>query len=90
MLNAVFERFVTESPISVMSRGLMEGVLAPEALDRILEANAQVQYTRELLFSDLVNLMSLVVCGIYPSVNAAYRARAQQLNVSRTALWNLR
>ena len=63
MLNAVFERFVTESPISVMSRGLMEGVLAPEALDRIFEANAQVQYTRELLFSDLVNLMSLVVCA---------------------------
>jgi len=77
---------VTESPISVMSRGLMEGVLAPEALDRIFEANAQVEYTRELLFSDLVNLMSLVVCGIYPSVNAAYRARAQQLNVSRTAV----
>jgi hypothetical protein len=78
MLNAVFERFVTESPISVMSRGLMEGVLAPEALARIFEANAQVQYTSELLFSDLVNLMSLVVCGIYPSVNAAERARAQQ------------
>ena len=66
MLNAVFEPFVTESPISVMSRDLMEGVLAPEALDRIFEANTQVQYTRELLFSDLVNLMSLVVCGIYP------------------------
>jgi hypothetical protein len=66
----------------------MEGVLAPEALDRIFEANAQVEYIRELLFSDLVNLMSLVVCGIYPSVNAAYRARAQQLNVSRTAVYD--
>lgn len=65
----------------------MEGVLAPEVLDRIFEANAQVQYTRELLFSDLVNLMSLVVCGIYPSVNAD-RARAQQLNVSRTAVYD--
>jgi hypothetical protein len=37
------------------------------------------------LFSDLVNLMSLVVCGITQGVNDAYRARAQQLNVSRTA-----
>ncbi len=45
MLNAVFERFVTESLISVISRGLMEGVLAPDALDRIFETNAQVQYT---------------------------------------------
>jgi len=28
--------------------------------------------------------MSLVVCGIHPSVNVAYRAKAQQLNVSQT------
>ncbi|MEG4964229.1 IS4 family transposase, partial [Microcoleus sp. K4-B3] len=67
MLNAVFERFVHSSPISVMARGLMEGVLAPSAIDRIFEANAQAQYTRELLFFSLVNLISLVVCGIYPS-----------------------
>ncbi len=66
----------------------MEQLLAPSELDRIFEANAQVQYTRELLFSDLVNLMSLVVCGIYPSVNAAYRSKAQQLNVSRTAVYD--
>ncbi|MEG4577820.1 hypothetical protein QUA56_34940 [Microcoleus sp. N3A4] len=33
-------------------------------------------WRRELvLFSDLVNLMSLVVCRIYPSVNAADRER---------------
>jgi hypothetical protein len=50
MLNAVFERFVTESPISVMSRGLMEEVLAPEALDRIFEANAQVSTPESYCF----------------------------------------
>lgn len=32
--------------------------------------------------------MSLVVCGIHPSVNAAYRAKAQELNVSRTAVYD--
>jgi predicted DNA-binding protein (UPF0251 family) len=32
--------------------------------------------------------MSLVVCGIYPWVNVAYRAFAQQLNVSRTAVYD--
>ena len=32
--------------------------------------------------------MSLVVCGIYPSVNATYRARSQQLDVSRTAMYD--
>ena len=88
MLGAIFERFVAESPISVMVRGLMEGVFAPEKINSYFETNAQVQYTRELLFSSLVDLMSLVVCGIYPSVNAAYRAKAQQLNVSRTAVYD--
>ncbi len=88
MLGAIFERFVEESPISVMVRGLMERSLAPEKINQIFEANAQTQYTRELLFSRLVDLMSLVVCGIYPSVNAAYRAKAQQLNVSRTAVYD--
>lgn len=86
MLEAIFERFVAESPISVMTRGLMERVFAPEKINQIFETNAQAQYTRELLFSSIVELMSLVVCGIYPSVNAAYRAKAKQLNVSRTAV----
>ncbi|MEG4631761.1 hypothetical protein QUB56_19570 [Microcoleus sp. AR_TQ3_B6] len=31
--------------------------------------------------------MSLVVCGIYFSVNAAYLAKASSLNVSRTAVY---
>ena len=88
MLGAIFERFVKESPVSVMVRGLMERVFAPEQINRIFNDNAEVQYTRELLFSSLVDLMSLVVCGIHPSVNAAYRAKAQELNVSRTAVYD--
>lgn len=88
MLGTIFERFVEESPVSVMMRGLMERVFAPEQINRIFEENAKIQYTRELLFSSLIELMSLVVCGIHPSVNAAYRAKAQQLNVSRTAVYD--
>jgi len=57
-------------------------------MDIIFEKNAQIQYTRELLFSNLVDMMSLVICGIHPSVNAAYRANATKLNVSRTAVYN--
>lgn len=32
--------------------------------------------------------MSLVVCGIHPSVHAAYRSKAAELSVSTTALYN--
>jgi hypothetical protein len=96
MLGAIFERFVKQSPISVMVRGLMERVFAPETINRIFEENASSQYTRELLFSSLVELMSLVlkdtashiVCGIHPSVSAAYRAKAEEMNVSRTAVYD--
>lgn len=59
-----------------MVRGILEKVLVPEKLDELFEKTAKVQYTRELLFSSVVNLMSLVVCGIRPSVNAAYKAKA--------------
>ena len=88
MLGVIFERFVKYSPISVMVRGLMERILAPETINRIFEENASSQYTRELLFSSLVELMSLVVCGIHPSVSAAYREKAEEMNVSRTAVYD--
>jgi hypothetical protein len=87
MLEAIFDRFVQKTSITIMVRGLMERILSHEQMDSIFEKNAQSQYTRELLFSRLVDMMSLVVCGIYPSVNAAYRHKATELNVSRTAVY---
>lgn len=88
MLGAIFERFIEQSPVSVMVRGLMEHVFAPDAMDELFEAIAQEQYTRELLFSDVVNLMSLVVCAIHPSVHAAYRAKAKDMTVSLSAVYD--
>lgn len=84
--SSTIERFTQESPTSMMVQGLMEYLFTPETLDSLFERHARVQYTRNLLFSQVVNLMSLVVCGIQPSVNAAYRRRPKELNVSRTAL----
>lgn len=66
LLGQVFERFVKESPVSVMVRGLLEKALCPQALDELFEHSAKTQYTRELLFSTVVNLMSLVVCSCPP------------------------
>jgi len=87
MLAEVFTAFVEQSPVSVMMRALMERIFRPERLDELFETHAQVQYTRELLFSTLVNLLSLVVCGIQPSVNAAYKAKAKEINVNRSAVY---
>jgi IS4 transposase len=87
MLGAIFERFVEHSPVSVMARGLMERVFARSSMDDLFEATAEVQYTRELLFSSVVELMSLVVCAIHPSVHAAYRAKVKEMSVSLSALY---
>jgi hypothetical protein len=88
ILGEVFERFVTESPLTVMLRLLLEQSLPAEEVDQLFEQQAQQQYHRNLLFSTVVNLMSLVVCGISPSINAAYQAKSKGIGVSLQAVYN--
>src|SRR5262245_9498877 len=86
-LGDIFERFLQEAPISVMARALMERALDPDELNRLFEQTATAQYTRELLFSSLVDLMSLVVCGVKPSVRSAYLASLGEIAASLTAVY---
>ena len=87
MLATIFEQFVQMSPVSVMARGLMERIFAPDRMNQLFARHAQSQHQQELLFSSQVALMSLVVCGIQKSVHAAYQAKAVELSVSTTALY---
>ena len=87
MITAIFEQFIEATPVTVMARGIMKRIFEPQALDELFETHAQRQYTRELLFSNVVSLMSLVVSGIHPSVSAAYKALAKDMGVSRPALY---
>ena len=79
MLGEVFQRFVQRSPISVMVRGTLERVLGAEQLNQFYARTANNQYTRELLFSTVYELMSDVVFRHQPSVRAAYQARARDI-----------
>ncbi len=63
-LSPIFERFIEKSPVTVIVRALMEVVLAESKLDDLFENRAQTGYTRELLFSTLVKMMSQVVCSV--------------------------
>jgi hypothetical protein len=87
MIGAIFERFVETTPITVMVRAIMERIFAPESLDQLFEEKAEHQYQRKLLFSVVVGLMSLVVCGMYPSVSAAYKGFEKVIGVSKVALY---
>ena len=88
LLDQIFTPFLAESPLSVMARATVEHALAAAALDRLFSQQAQTQYTRDLLFSSVVDLMSLVVTGVQPSVSAAYQARLVNVSVSLTSVYN--
>ena len=76
------------SPLSVMVRGVLERVFEANHLDELFEKTAEKGYTRELLFSTLVRLMSEVVLGISPSVHAAYQDAGEPVGVSVTAVYD--
>jgi IS4 transposase len=84
----VFERFVKKCPACVMHRALMENIFSPGKLDAIFQKAAKVQYQRELLFSTLVELVSLVVCRCSKSVHAAYVRQRERISVSVQSLYD--
>ena len=88
MLSSVFKPFVEKSPISVIARGMMERILNPGQLDQWFNKTAKDQYTKDLLFSTVFDIMSCVVCGSRSSVNAAYQASKEQIGVSITSVYN--
>src|SRR5512135_1131177 len=84
-LGEVLERFIQQAPISVMFRTLLEHALDPAEIDRLFAENATRQYTREVIFSAIVELMGAVGCGAQPSVHAAYLASLGEIAASLTA-----
>jgi IS4 transposase len=88
LLDTIFAPFVKERPICVMARAVLERLLDAPRIDDLFARTAQQQYTRELLFSSLVQLMSEVVLGVHPTVHAAYQANKAVIGVSTTALYH--
>src|SRR3954468_21726356 len=88
ILPDVFERFTERSPLSVMAQGAIEYALSESALNQVFEDNAEGQYTRELLFSNVFDLMSVVVTGSYGSVCSAYKGLKESIPVSLTSVYN--
>lgn len=88
LLGHRFEAFVQKSPVSVIARAVLERVFHASHLDALFERTAVQQYTRELLFSTLVALMSEVVLGISRSIRAAYQQAEERPSVSITSVYN--
>jgi hypothetical protein len=88
LMAEIFDRFAKRAPVAVMARASLEFALEPHGLDALFARCADRQYERKLLFSTMVDLTSVVVCGVHPSVHAAYQALREQLPVSLTALYD--
>jgi hypothetical protein len=83
----VFERFADKSPMAVITAILLARVFAPEKLNDLFERASEEQYTQELLFSTVFDLMNKVVCAIEPSMHSAYQS-SEEIEVSSTAVYD--
>jgi IS4 transposase len=86
-LDAVLARFIERSPVTVLAQLSLQRAFEADWIDALFDAHRQRQYKRELLFSSVVDLMSLVALGLQPSVHAAAQAK-KDLPVSLAALYD--
>lgn len=70
-----------------MAREALEQALPAAWVDEVFEEHRQRQYPRELMFSTIVELMTLVTLGLRPSLHAAAR-KLENLPVSLAALYD--
>jgi IS4 transposase len=82
LFDPLFERFASGTPLTVMTRALLENTLQAQPLDDLFDRLAQKQYTRDLLFSTVVATMTLVACRLYKSPRAVYTEHKDDFGVS--------
>lgn len=70
-----------------MARVALERALPAAWVDEVFDAHRHRQYPRELMFSTIVELMTLVTLGLRPSLHAAAR-KMGNLPVSMAALYD--
>src|SRR5690349_3802868 len=88
MIPAAFAPFLEHAPLCVMARLSLECLFRPERLDELFRNTSRQQYEKELLFSQVVELMMSVVLRVDASVHAAYQKRAASLPVSDQAIYD--
>lgn len=84
----LFKQFIQKSPVTVMVRATLENAFSPETINRIFSDNAKRQYEGELLFSSVVDLMTMVVWRQKKSVREAYQDAKDRFEVSLRSVYN--
>jgi IS4 transposase len=87
-MDEMLKRFSKEAPVAVMARLGLQRAISADWVDQVFAEHSKTQYTRELLFSTVVELTSLVSLGMRPSLHAAAQKMKENLPVSLTALYD--
>src|SRR5579883_390883 len=61
LFDSIFQKYLAQRPVAVMTRATLEHAFAAQTLDEIFEQTAQEQYTEELTFSTVVAVLQAVV-----------------------------
>lgn len=85
---ALFQRFVEQTPVTVMVRSTLEFCLTPDKIDKIFAKAAVRQRPSELLFSSVVELLAMVVWRQRDSVGVAYKQAKEEFEVSVRSVYN--
>jgi hypothetical protein len=88
LLSERFAAFINKSPISVMVRGTVERIFDPAVLNGVFENHTVLGYTKELTFSQCVQIMSAVVFNTTPSVGAYCKTHRDEISVSRQSVYD--
>lgn len=88
LFGGVFENYLKDSPLSVMSRATIEHALSASALDALFDRTAERGYTKSLLFSTTVDLMTLVVGGKALHIQAAYHHLRDRVPVTLKCVYD--
>jgi hypothetical protein len=87
-LSNIFKTFTEKSPVTVMTQALIERVLDAKRLNKWFDDVSKDQYTRDLLFSSVFELMLHVVCCTKKSINEAFQHNEDNIAVSLTSVYN--
>lgn len=80
IMDEVLSRIVEGCPVAVMARLGLDHVLDQKWVNETFEKHREEQYTRELLFSTVVDMMGLVATGQRPSLR---RPKKKMLKLTR-------
>jgi IS4 transposase len=88
MMQAMLERFVNKSPVTVMARAVFEYAMSAERIDELFRQHAVRQYEGQLLFSTAVDLLGLTVSRSRNSLREAYEVEKEAVGVTIKSLYD--